>query len=341
VIYLSIIIPVCNEERFIGDTLHALANQSYPKDRFEIIIVDGMSTDSTRKVIKQFLDDYPQINIRLLDNPGRLSSRARNIGVRQAKGRLIGVIDGHVYIPNDKLFSNMEQLKDRNQALCLARPAPLDVPGLADGKAFWIAVARKSRLGHSHQSYIYSQVEGFVNPISSGFAYDRSVFERVGYFDESFDAAEDVEFHFRLKQAGIEAYTSPQLLIYSFPRESLLGLFYQQVRYGQGRARLVRKHIRGLTVETPIPAAIFLAFAALPISVFASLRFPLIGPIYFAAMILYCLTLLGIGLSEAICRNKILPGILIAMAIWTTHMGLGWGFLKTVFLPGRLYQSHF
>ena len=43
--------------------------------------------------------------------------------------------------------------------------------------------------------------------MSSGFAYDREVFDRVGYFDETFDAAEDVEFHHRLKGAGIEAYT--------------------------------------------------------------------------------------------------------------------------------------
>ncbi len=330
-IYLSIIIPVRNEERFISDTLKMLADQDYPKDRFELIVVDGRSTDHTRTEVDKFINGHQDISVRLLDNPGCLSSRARNIGVRAAKGQLIGVIDGHVYVPNGDLFKSMERLKEENQALCLARPAPLDVPGLEDGLPFWIAVARKSWLGHSRDSFIYSNFEGFVDPMSSGFAYDRSVFERVGYFDESFDAAEDVEFHFRLKQAGIRAYTSPGLLIYSYPRGSLSSLFHQQVRYGVGRARLVKKHPGALSNETPIPALIFLFWAILPLVVLLSLRFPSIGIIYAILMILYCLILLTTGVGEAVSRKTFLPGILAAAAIWVTHIGLGWGFLKAIF----------
>lgn len=335
-IYLSIIIPVRNEESFIDQSLSAMVSQDYPKNRFELIVVDGTSTDSTRAVVEKFIRDHSEINIRLLDNPGRLSSRARNIGVREAKGRLIGVIDGHVYIPNDKLFQNMERLKEGNGALCLARPAPLDVPGLKSGRSFWISMARKSWLGHSRDSYIYSEVEGFVNPISSGFAYDRCVFEKVGHFDESFDAAEEVEFHFRLKQAGIEAYTSPDLLIYSYPRESFQALFGQQVRYGEGRARLVRKHITALTMETTIPAAIFLFFVFSPLVPLYLWRLPLIANIYSSTIFLYGFILLVTGIVKAATHKNVLAGILIAFAIWTTHMGLGWGFLKTVFLPKQL-----
>jgi succinoglycan biosynthesis protein ExoA len=329
-VYLSIVIPVRNEERFIGDTLNMLANQDYPKDRFELIVVDGQSTDNTRYEVDKFIAQHQDMNVRLLDNPGCLSSRARNIGVRESKGRLIAVIDGHVYIPNGHLFKNMERLKERNNALCLARPAPLDVPGLEDGIPFWIAVARKSWLGHSRNSYIYSHFEGFVDPMSSGFAYDRSVFERVGYFDESFDAAEDVEFHFRLKQVGIMAYTSPDLLIYSYPRESLSSLFHQQVRYGAGRARLVKKHLEALTKETPIPAAIFVFWAVLPLVVLVTLRFPSIGIAYVVLMAIYWLILLTTGVGEALVRRAFVSGFLVAAAIWMTHMGLGWGFLRIV-----------
>jgi succinoglycan biosynthesis protein ExoA len=330
-VYLSIIIPVRNEERFVGETLHALASQDYPKDRFELIVVDGKSTDNTRPEVGKFINEHQDVNVRLLDNPGCLSSRARNIGIREAKGQLIGVIDGHVFMPNGQLFKNMERLKERNNALCLARPAPLDVPGLKDRTAYWIAVARKSWLGHSRNSYIYSDCEGFVDPMSSGFAYDRSVFEKVGYFDEFFDAAEDVEFHFRLKQAGIMAYTSPDLLIYSYPRESLSSLFNQQVRYGVGRARLVRKNMKGLTKETPIPSLIFLFFVCLPLVLLFSFWFSWIGSVYAILVSLYWSILLVTGFKEALARERFFPGFLIAAAIWVTHMGLGWGFLKTIY----------
>ena len=131
------------------------------------------------------------------------------------------------------------------------------------------------------------------------------------------------------------AYTSPDLLIYSYPRESFYSLFKQQIRYGEGRARLVRKYRDGLTKETPIPALMFLFFAASPLVVFSFWHFPLIGFIYIALFSLYLLIILVTGLSEAIIRNRIFPGILIAFGIWTTYMGLGWGFLKTIFLPGK------
>jgi succinoglycan biosynthesis protein ExoA len=332
-IYLSIIVPVRNEETFIAATLEMLATQDYPKDRFEIIVVDGRSEDKTTEVVMEYIQNHRTVNICLLHNPGRLSSRARNIGIRNAKGQLIAVVDGHVYIPNDQLFTSMEHLKEENHALCLARPAPLDVPGLKEGTAYWIAVARKTWLGHSRHSYIYSKYEGFLNPISSGFAYDRTVFGRVGHFDESFDAAEDVEFHFRLQQAGILAYSSHRFLIYSYPRNSLISLFRQQVRYGVGRARLVRKHIKGFTLETPIPSLILLFLLALPMALLSVTRGYFISILHLSLTLAYILILLSAGVNEALTCKKPMPVVSIALAVLVTHVGLGWGFLKTMLSP--------
>lgn len=338
-IYLSIVIPVRNEEKFISDTLRMLINQDYHKERFELLVVDGMSTDSTRSVVETFIQKHPDIDIYLLDNPGYLSSRARNIGVREARGQLIGVIDGHVHIPNNQLFTNMERLIKENRALCLARPAPLDVPGLTDGKAYWIAVARKTWLGHSRNSFIYSDFEGFVDPVSSGFAYDKRVFNMVGYFDESFDAAEDVEFHYRLKKAGILALTSPDFLIYSYPRESFAALFRQQVRYGEGRARFVRKHVEGFTKETLIPAGIFLLCILCPISFLGLTSLPQISIPFLIIICLYFIILLSTGFFEAKKRGSLLPGFFVALGVWITHMGLGWGFLKTIIVRNILLRK--
>jgi len=330
-IYLSVVIPIRNEEAFITETLDMLVDQDYPKDRFELIIVDGFSVDKTRILVEDYIKAHADINITMLDNPGYLSSRARNIGIRHAKGKLIAVIDGHVYVPNKNLFSNMERLKEKSGALSLSRPAPLDVPGLdKNSMAYWIAIGRKSKIGHSKNSFIYSDFEGFVNPVSSGFAYDRSVFDTVGYFDENFDAAEDVEFHFRLKQAGIEAYTSPDLLIFSYPRNSLKALFHQQRRYGEGRARFVKKHADGFTKETAIPSLIFLFFLVFPVMLLLLPGVYLLSIPYAAVFALYWFILLNTGFKEAINRNRFFPGISIALSIWVTHLGLGWGFLRKI-----------
>ena len=333
IIYLSVVIPIRNEEKFIIETLDLMTNQDYPKERYELIIVDGLSTDNTHALVDEYISSHPNFNIHIYDNPGLLSSRARNIGAKKAKGKMIAVIDAHVYIPNDQLFKNMEHLKEKSGALALSRPAPLDVPGLdKNSLAYWISIGRKSWIGHSRSSFIYSDYEGFVDPVSAGFAYDRAAFEKVGYFDEDFDAAEDVEFHFRLKQAGIESFTSPLFLIYSYPRFSFKDLFRQQTRYGEGRARFIKKHAEGFTKETPIPLLIFLFFISFPVFFFLIPDIYLLSIPYALVFILYWSILLITGFKEAIARKRFFPGILIAGSIWVTHMGLGWGFLKHLIL---------
>ncbi len=123
---------------FLDTRLEALMAQDYPRERYEVIVVDGRSTDGTREIVEGLIRENPAVNVRLLDNPGRLSSRARNIGVRAARGRLIAVIDGHVFVPNDQLFAAMERLKEGHGALCLARPAPLLAPGINMTALQWL-----------------------------------------------------------------------------------------------------------------------------------------------------------------------------------------------------------
>lgn len=333
-IYLSIVIPIRNEERFIKDTLQSMAAQDYPKSRYELIVVDGISTDGTLEKVDEFRRSYPGVNIKVLSNPGRLSSAARNIGARAAVGEFIAVIDGHVHIPDNRLFRSIEDIAEKNTALCLSRPAPLLVPGLDSGSAHIIARARKTWIGHSKASYIYSSFEGFVSPVSSGFAYRRKVFELIGYFDESFDAAEDVEFNFRLEKAGIQAYTSPALIIYSYPRDDYKSLFRQQTRYGAGRARFIRKHPEGFSLETTIPAAIFLFFSIMPAMMPVSVFYPAISVPYWFAAVFYSSMLVATGIRECVSDKGLLSGFKIAYALWVIHMGLGWGFLKTL-LTGK------
>lgn len=327
--YLTVLIPVRNEERHIGATLEMIAEQDYPRDRFEILVIDGRSTDATRRLVREFIQEHPELNVSLLDNSRHWSSSGRNIGVRAAQGQLIAVIDGHVHIPSDHLFKVMEELKEEHEALCLARPAPLLVT-TNGGPARWIAAARKTWLAHSQSSYIYSDVEGFVNPMSSGFAYDRSVFDRVGLFDENFDAAEDVEFHWRVAQAGIEAYTAPALTIYSYPRPRVRDLFRQMTRYGIGRGRLFRKHPQAFTLETIVPLGLFLLFALAPLAAAASPWSPVLGIAIGAPILLYGAIVAATAMVAALRQKRIVGAPMIALAIWTTHMGLGWGLLKAL-----------
>ena len=85
--FISVIVPVRNEERCIRHTLEQLLAQDYPADRFEVLVADGRSADATRAVVSLVAARHP--NVRLLDNPRRWSSAGRNAAVRAARGDVL------------------------------------------------------------------------------------------------------------------------------------------------------------------------------------------------------------------------------------------------------------
>lgn len=248
--FITVVMPVRNEGRFIRDTLEMLLRQDYPPDRFEIIVADGQSDDDTPAIVQETARSHPQV--RLVDNPKRRSSAGRNLGFQLGRGDLFLVVDGHCHIDNDRLLRSVADCFARSGADCLGRPQPLDPPGLTPFQES-VALARASWIGHSRQSLIYARYEGFASPVSNGAAFRREVFAKVGYVDERMDACEDVEFNYRLQKAGLVGYTSPSLTVRYYPRENLYALYRQMHRYGLGRYRFLQRHPEAFHWESLVP----------------------------------------------------------------------------------------
>ena len=77
--FVSVILPVRNEEKYIEAALAAVTGQDYPADRMEIIVVDGMSTDGTREIVGRLAAN--DTRVRLCDNPKGIAPTAMNIGI--------------------------------------------------------------------------------------------------------------------------------------------------------------------------------------------------------------------------------------------------------------------
>ena len=120
--FISVILPVRNEQPFIEATLSDLLRQQYAPQRFELIVVDGESTDQTCKVVEEVAKRYA--NVRLLHNPQRWSSAARNIGIRAAEGDFIAVVDGHCEVDNERFLHNLADAFVSSGADCLGGPHP-------------------------------------------------------------------------------------------------------------------------------------------------------------------------------------------------------------------------
>jgi len=319
--FISIVIPVRNEEAHLGAVLDALLAQEYPSQQFEILVVDGCSTDGTADLVKRYeLAEAPRVA--LLSNPARLSSAGRNVGVSASRGDIVCFIDGHCSIPTRGLLRETARLFEETNADCLCRPQPLTAPGNSLLQEA-IAYARGTILGHGRDSTIFAMDrEGYVNPTSSGAIYRRSVFEKVGAYDERFDACEDVEFNYRVFKAGLRSYSSPAVAVYYHPRASLWTLFKQLVRYGRGRFRFIRKHRSALSVSQLVPA-VFLAWNILGgLAAFYSVT---VREALLATLALYAT--LVVAFSAALAFRHGWRHFFVAPAVYPTiHFALGAGF---------------
>lgn len=324
--FLSVIIPVRNEAKHIADVLDRLLDQDYDRNRFEILVVDGLSEDETQKIVRKYAETND--NIRLLENPRRLSSAARNIGVRNACGDVVLIVDGHCLIENREMLKNVDRAFETTGADCLGRPQPLEMKD-ATRLQWAIASARRSPLGHHPDSFIYSNEGRFSPAISVAIAYKKEVFERVGPFDESFDACEDVELNHRIDQSGLRCYFDPSIAVYYVPRRSLSGLFHQMNRYGRGRVRLFRKHPETFSLKSFGLGFFVLGVLLGPLLyLFPPFALKYLALIYAAVIISYFLAVFGesIRLALKTRRPSLLP--LLPFVFLAIHFGFGFGILR-------------
>ena len=317
---VSVIVPVRNEAANIQQTLECLHRQEFDPDAFEIIVVDGLSHDGTAERVREVQPLFRHLH--LLFNSSKLSSSARNIGIRYARGQYIVVVDGHCSIHDRQYLANLVSAFEESGADCLGRPQPLHVEGATDFQEA-VALARESWLGHNPDSSNFSDRPRFVPADNVAVAYKREVFAKVGLFDEKFDACEDVEFNTRVRQAGFTCFFTPAIRVDYQPRGTLSGLMHQMFRYGIGRSLLGRKHPFSITLPSLVPV---LWLLWLPLTFALGFFSPIFAAAFCLSLLLYCISILGESLRLCL-RSPFRQGIRVPLIFFAIHIGFGWGFL--------------
>ena len=325
---VSVIVPVRNESRSIEHTLRLLLTQEFPRDEFEVIVADGVSTDDTVPIVRRLQAEFA--NLKLVFNCEKLSSAGRNTAIRHATKDVVVIVDGHCHVPDREYLRKLSDAFEASKADCLGRPQPLDVENPSPFQRA-VSAARSSRLGHNPDSDIYSNEAKFVPPQSTAVAYARNVFHTIGLFDQEFDACEDVEFNERVHAAGLTCYFTPAVKIVYEPRGSFRALFYQLGRYGGGRAKLAAKHPKSLSLPALVPPlwAVWVIAAGLLGAVV-----PYLAWVWLASVALYATVLLGAG--AVLGRGKPLAvAVRIPVVFVAIHFGFAWGFWKEIAKQAR------
>lgn len=216
--FVSIILPVRNEERFITSCLKSISAQDYPKEQIEVLIAEGMSDDDTLGKIAEYDSIDKDLDITVLKNQKQTVSAGLNLGFRNAKGDVLIRMDAHAKYGSDYI-SQCLAVMERTGAANVGGPA-LALPGDDSALARAIALAHHSPFGLGGGAFRNPRAEGFVETVWPG-CFKREVFDKVGYIDERRSRTEDIEFNSRLLAAGYKIYLSPLIQAWYYCRTTL------------------------------------------------------------------------------------------------------------------------
>ncbi len=234
---VSVIVPCRNEGKWIGKCLQSILNNDYPRDCLEILVVDGMSGDDTRREVEAAAALHS--GVRLLDNPRRITPVAMNLGIAAASGSVIVRMDAHVEYPSDYISSLVALLEksgaDNVGGVCQTLPGD----GTIMARAVALGMSHPLGVGNSHFRIGASQ-DRWVDTVPFG-CYRREVFQRIGLFDEDLVRNQDDELNLRLIKHGGRILLSPRIVCKYFARESLAKLWRMYYQYGYFKPLVVRK----------------------------------------------------------------------------------------------------
>lgn len=207
---VTVVIPCRNEAAFIGPCLESIIANEYPKDKLEVLVVDGMSEDGTRAIVGEYARKYPFI--KLVDNPKKIIPAAMNIGIKHAQGEVIMKVDAHSTYPRDYILKCVQYLNEyqADNVGGIWNIVPREETTVA--KAIALALAHPFASGNA---YIKTGSKGprWADTAAFGCYNRREVFENIGLFNEELSGSSDMDFNVRLREAGGRILLVPDIVI--------------------------------------------------------------------------------------------------------------------------------
>ncbi len=317
---ISAIIPTLNEEKHIGRILQQLLDNNQDID-LEILVVDGMSTDNTRKIVEKFAKKYPD-KVRLIPNPHRYVPHALNLGIKQARGDILVRLDAHAIYP-DTYIKDMLVWMDKIDAWNIG-PSVKVVPSGNTILKKAIAVAQQSVFGVGKALWRIGVKRPTYADTTWLFFTKKETFEKVGLFDTRLIRNQDAEFNARILKYGGKVIVLPHPIVQLLARDSIGALFKQYFQYGYFRALSAKIIGKLISLRQIIPPLFFTAlFVLFILSLFIKKLwiFPLAGIfIYLAGALIF-------SVQEALKNRNVLLIFILPLVFLTMHFAFSMGFM--------------
>lgn len=220
-----------NEQNYLPDLLSDLWKQTYPHDLIEVVLVDGASTDDTRKLMsafqKEYQDDFRAVKV--LNNEKRVQPAGWNVVINNFTADILLRVDAHARLPHDFVAKNVACINS-GEYVC---GGPRE--NIIDKNTPWkrtLLTAEQSMFGSGFATYRQETAEKrYVKSVFHA-AYRKEVIERVGLFNEALIRTEDNEYHYRVRQEGYKICYDPAIYSCYQTRNSLKGMLKQKYQNG-------------------------------------------------------------------------------------------------------------
>jgi glycosyltransferase involved in cell wall biosynthesis len=328
---VSIIIPCRNEEKYIKKCLDSVLSTSYSKDNLEIIVVDGMSTDRTPDIVKQYISEFHFIH--LLENKRKVVPVAMNIGIGRATGDIVIRLDAHAVYPRDYI-ATLVTWKSKLGAANIGTVMQTSVLN-KNPKSIAIQKILSHKLGVGNGLFrtgVDKPVE--VDTVPFG-CFDKDILIKVGGYDERLLRNQDIELNKRIKKIKGKIFLIPYSMCTYFARETWSALFRNNYKNGLWNIKTVylTKLFSSLSLRHFIPLLFILS---LTIPLILTPLFPHFCFLSFFVIIIYLIAL-SFSIVNMKRNDTTFYHLLITFII--LHISYGLGSLVGLFNLGSLFKN--
>lgn len=326
--YISIIIPLYNEEKYIKKCLESLLLQSYPQKNMEWIFVDGGSEDKTKLILNSYKNKYLKL-IKIYDNKNKTVPFAMNIGIKNAKGKYIIRLDAHAEYEKDYIEKCVYYLNKTNAD---------NVGGIAITKSNGfigesIALMLSSKFGVGNSQFRTNGNSGYVDTVPFG-AFKRDVFEKWGLYDERLTRNQDNEMNYRIRKNGGKIYLSEDIKFFYYCRDSVKGISDMAIKNGMWNIITMKLCPGSMGLRHFIPFLFLISLITLFLLSFIDVIF-----IYLLTIEVGLYILLDIIFSIKLSKN-VKYFLMIFLLFPTFHLSYGFGSLKGIFkILGKEFKN--
>jgi glycosyltransferase involved in cell wall biosynthesis len=326
--FVSIVVPLLNEAPYIEGLTRSFFEQTYPPDRFEILMADGGCTDDTIELLRKI---DPDNRIRVLDNPGRTAPAALNVLISAARGEIITRVDAHSRVAPDYLEKIVQVMEETGESV-------VGGPVLMDADTPFrraLVQALYSRIGVGSVPYRTLRRRAYVESLQTG-SFRSEVFDKVGLWDESLAVVEDLDMNTRIIKAGYRLLLDPAIRFWYYPRPGTRALWKQIFTVGRVKAWILEKHPEIFKLKYVLPSLFVLGMLCAPLCMIAGTvaRFPAATWIGGGCICAYMMLVLLFSAAKTVRVGADAVRLLVILPI--LHFGYGLGFLLGLSeLPSR------